>query len=163
MKRTHTLALSVLMLLAVTAGSASAGALITSARIKDNTVASVDVRNQSLTGVDVRDGSLSTGDIRGLEEGPQGETGPPGAPGSNGAPGLIQRVAPRPLAAGQRQTWTSFCGAGETAISGGVSSNRPDLVTIERSAPDGFHWSVQVHNPSNVPVAAYAWALCVPR
>jgi hypothetical protein len=54
-------------------GAAVAGGLITSAKIKDNTIlsrdvhnnalAGVDVRDSSLTGADIADGSLSNGDI----------------------------------------------------------------------------------------------------
>jgi hypothetical protein len=158
----RTILTGALMLVAVTAGSASAGALITSAQIKDSTVRTVDVRNQSLTGADVRDGSLSTFfDLLGLEAGPQGEVGPQGVPGANGAPGLVQRSAPRTLTAGQRLSWTSYCDLDEHAVGGGVSSERPDLVEIERSFPDGFHWTVQVRNPGPATVRVFGWALCV--
>ena len=44
-------------------GTAVAGSLITSARIKDGTVRSIDVRNGSLRGADVRNGSLGNADV----------------------------------------------------------------------------------------------------
>jgi hypothetical protein len=162
-RRIRTLAIATLLLLAVTVGSATAGAMVTSARIKDGSVGSADVRNQSLTGADVKDGSLSAFfDFLGLVPGPQGDPGPQGYRGADGAPGLVQRAAPRTLAPGQRLTWTSYCDLDETAIGGGVSSERPDQVAIERSFPDGFHWTVRVHNPSSTEVRVYGWSLCVP-
>lgn len=45
-------------------GSAVAGSLITSARIKDNTIQSIDVHNGTLGGIDVRDGSLTGADVK---------------------------------------------------------------------------------------------------
>jgi hypothetical protein len=44
-------------------GTAVAGGLITSAKIKNNTVKSIDVRNNSLKSVDVTDGSLTGADL----------------------------------------------------------------------------------------------------
>ncbi|RNL66143.1 hypothetical protein EFK50_00490 [Nocardioides marmoriginsengisoli] len=45
-------------------GTAVAGGLITSAKIKNNTIQSIDVRNNALTGTDVRDGSLGSADVK---------------------------------------------------------------------------------------------------
>jgi hypothetical protein len=44
-------------------GTAVAGGLITSAKIKNNTVKSIDVRDGNLKGVDVADGSLGGADL----------------------------------------------------------------------------------------------------
>lgn len=162
MTRIRTIATMALLLLVVTAGSAAAGALITGARIKDNTVTGVDVRDQSLTGRDVLDRSLTVEDFLGLEQGPKGEAGPQGTPGTNGVPEVTPRVAGRTVLAGQRKKWTSLCNVNETAVGGGVSSDRPDLLAIEESFPDGFHWGVQVRNTGNISIEAFAWALCVP-
>ena len=161
--RIRAVVIAAFMLVAATAGSATAGALITSAQIKDDTVASVDVKNQNLTGADVRDGSLSTFfDFLGLVPGPQGDEGPKGYPGPNGIPGLEQHNNHRKLAPGQRVQWQSYCSDGQTAIGGGVSSTNPEVVQIERSFPDGFYWTVQVYNSSSVAVDAYAWTICAP-
>jgi hypothetical protein len=45
-------------------GTAVAGGLITSARIKNGTIKSVDVRDGALSGADVRNGSLTGGHLR---------------------------------------------------------------------------------------------------
>lgn len=163
MKKLRTIAIAAFLLLAVTAGSASAGALITSAQIKDDTVAGVDIKNQNLTGADVQDGSLSTFfDFLGVVPGPKGEPGPQGYPGPNGVGSLEQHNNVRTLSPGQRVTWQSYCSVGQTAIGGGISSTQPGAVTIEQSFPDGFYWTVQAYNSSNATVQAYAWTLCVP-
>jgi hypothetical protein len=163
MRRVRTVLIGTLLLLAVTAVSASAGALITGARIKDGTVARVDVRNGSLTGAEVPAGGLRLDDLTGLEQGVRGIDGPPGAPGVNGAPGLHYAASPRTMSPNQQITWLSECDPGEKAIAGGLSSTRPDLVTVLRSFPDRNAWSVEVRNSSVQVVEAYAWALCVVR
>jgi hypothetical protein len=45
-------------------GTAVAGSLITSAKIKDNTILSKDVHNGTLKSVDVKDGSLNGADVQ---------------------------------------------------------------------------------------------------
>lgn len=160
--RIRTAVTGALLLVGLTAGSATAGVLVTGAQIKDDTVRSADVRDAGLTGVDVRDGSLSLIDVESLPVGPKGQAGPPGLPGSNGVPGLVQRSAPRTLLVGERLTWTVFCNQNERAVSGGVSSTRPDLVSIERSTVDGAHWLVSVFNDSGAEVRVFGWAMCVP-
>ncbi|PWN02498.1 hypothetical protein DJ010_12215 [Nocardioides silvaticus] len=161
-ERVRVVLVATLLLLALTAGSATAGALITGKRIKDDTVAGVDVRDQNLTGRDVRDGSLDPTDVGALEPGPQGDRGLPGFPGANGLPGLVQRNAPRTVQPKEQLRWTVQCGPGEASISGGVSSDRPDSVTTALSFVDGIHWTVEVRNDANVPVSVYGWVLCVP-
>lgn len=162
MSRLRTVATVAVLLVAATAGSATAGALITGARIQDDTVAGIDVRDQSLTGFDVQDRSLTLDDFVSLPTGPQGEPGPQGTPGANGLPNVVQRVAERTIPPGQRRRWTALCNAGETSVSGGVGATPPGYLVIEETFPDGFNWSVQVRNTGPVTVTAYAWALCVP-
>ncbi|WP_322937421.1 hypothetical protein [Nocardioides bizhenqiangii] len=159
--RIRTVAAAAIVLVGVTAGSATAGALVTGAQIKDGSVRGADVRNGSLTGGDVRDGSLSLPDVENLPVGPKGEAGPPGLPGANGVPGLVQRSEPRTLGAGDRLSWTISCDLHETAVSGGVSSTRPDLVSIERSTVDGAHWLVSVVNEGGAEALVFGWAMCV--
>lgn len=151
-----------LLLLAATAGSASAGALITGARIQDESVTGVDIKNGSLTGTDVQDRSLTLDDFVDLPAGPKGETGPQGKPGRNGAPGVVQRSDYRVVQADERRRWVVMCGPGEMALGGGVSSERPETVFIEQSFPDGNNWGVQVHNIGTTPVTVTGWAICLP-
>jgi hypothetical protein len=159
--RIRTVLTGALLVLVTTVGTASAGVLITSARIKDASVGRVDVRDGALGGSDVRNGSLGLADFAPIEPGRKGPDGLPGYPGTDGAPDLRYRMAPRILAPGEQVYWTARCETGEQAIGGGVSSERPDLVKIVQSAADGSFWSVELFNESTVQVRAYAWALCV--
>jgi hypothetical protein len=96
---------AVALVLALTAGTgAVAGSLVTSAKIKDNTVQSRDVRNNSIRGVDIQDKSLTAKDIAGGisgPAGPQGPAGPAGPRGPAGQPGQPGEPGP----AGTR-TWS---------------------------------------------------------
>src|SRR5262245_53798228 len=67
----------------LSAGSATAGSLITGAKIKDNTITGRDIRDHSLTAKDFKAGSLPAGPA-----GPQGPAGAPGvpAPATSGVP-----------------------------------------------------------------------------
>jgi hypothetical protein len=58
-----TVVVAAIVLALVGATGAVAGGLITSKKIKDNTIKSRDVRNGALTGVDVADGSLGAVDL----------------------------------------------------------------------------------------------------
>lgn len=51
------------VLVVAMAASATAATLITSAQIKDNTVASIDLRNGTVAGIDVKDGTIASVDI----------------------------------------------------------------------------------------------------
>jgi len=51
------------VLAVATTGGAVAGGLVTSAKIKNNTIQSIDVRNNNLTGTDIKDGSLGGADV----------------------------------------------------------------------------------------------------
>jgi len=73
-------------------GSAVAGAYVTGAEIKNNTVSSLDVQNHTLRKVDFARGVLTAGQ-QGPQgpagpAGPQGPAGPAGTAGAQGAPGL---------------------------------------------------------------------------
>jgi hypothetical protein len=61
----------------LSAGSATAGSLITGAKIKDNTITGRDIRDGSLTARDFKAGSLPRG-----ADGAPGPAGPAGAPGT---------------------------------------------------------------------------------
>jgi hypothetical protein len=74
-------ATSALLLIGPGSTAASAGRLIGSAAIKNNTIRSLDIRNETITGRDVKDGSLTVSDISGSlrgPAGPRGVTGPRG-------------------------------------------------------------------------------------
>jgi hypothetical protein len=57
-------AIGAVVVLIVTAATATAAALITGADIKDNTVASADLKNNNVASVDIKDGSISSADIK---------------------------------------------------------------------------------------------------
>ena len=57
-------ALGAVVVLIVTAATATAAALITSADIKNNTVASVDLKNNNIVSADIKDGTISSADIK---------------------------------------------------------------------------------------------------
>ncbi|NYJ02187.1 uncharacterized protein YjbI with pentapeptide repeats [Nocardioides thalensis] len=162
MRTLRTILVTALLLVAVTAGSATAGALIGSARIKDDTVSGADIRNGTLTGADVRDASLQLTDLTDLEPGVQGPQGPVGAPGANGVPGLVYRNTPLAIPRKEQLTWSAECADGEKAVSGGVSSASADLA-VRRSFPNGDDWGVEVLNSGEQQTTVYAWALCIPN
>ena len=161
--RVRTVVSSTLVLVGLVAGSASAGSLITSKRIKDETVTGADIRNGTLTGREIKDGSLSPLDLLGARQGPTGEVGAPGIPGASGMPGVLYRESPRTILAATHLGWTVHCDPGTTAVAGGVATTRPDLVTITRSFPDGPYWTVGVENNHIENIRAVGWAVCVPE
>ena len=57
-------ALGAAVVLIVTAATATAAALITSADIKNNTVASVDLKNNNIASGDIKDGTITSADIK---------------------------------------------------------------------------------------------------
>ena len=63
--------------------TATAGRLIGSAAIKDNTVRSKDVRDNTIRGKDVKDGSLTAKDFSGKLRGAKGQRGAQGPSGSS--------------------------------------------------------------------------------
>jgi hypothetical protein len=72
---------SALMIVGPGSAAATAGRLIGSADIKNNTVRSRDIRNGTVTGRDVKDGSLSAKDLSGALRGATGPRGPAGTSG----------------------------------------------------------------------------------
>jgi hypothetical protein len=77
--------LSIVALVFVTTGTATAAALLTGAQIKNGSLTSLDIRNETLKTVDVKNGSLLAVDFRAgqLPAGAQGPQGP--ARGSSAA------------------------------------------------------------------------------
>ena len=76
--------------------------------------------------------------------------------------GLVQRLATRTMAVNQQLAWKAECDPDEQVVGGGVSTTRPDGLTIVRSFPDRFDWSVEIRTTSGATVVVPAWALCVP-
>lgn len=63
-RTTLTVLAATAVLLVACTGGAVAGGLVTSAKIKNNTIQSVDVHDGTLTGTDVKDSSLTGSDVR---------------------------------------------------------------------------------------------------
>jgi hypothetical protein len=83
---------AVFALAVVTAGTAGVQALITSAQIKDGTIASRDIRNGTIARADISAGTLSS--LRG-PRGLAGAAGTQGAPGAQGAQGPAGAQGPQ--------------------------------------------------------------------
>ena len=118
-------------LVAVVAGSAKAGSLITSSQIASNTIRGRDIHDNSIKGVDVKNGSLRRRDFNLASiRGPQGASGTAGAQGPQGPPGLNGVRAVRvlsttvPSAAGFAKLFVA-CDPGETILGGGAESATP--------------------------------------
>jgi hypothetical protein len=77
-------ATAVVMIVGPGSTAATAGRLIGSAAIKNNTIRSLDIRNGTITGRDVKDGSLTAKDFSGALRGATGPRGPAGPPGTAG-------------------------------------------------------------------------------
>ena len=75
-------ATSALMIVGPGSAAATAGRLIGSAAIKNNSIRSIDIHNNTITGKDVKDGSLSAKDFSGTLRGATGPRGPAGASGA---------------------------------------------------------------------------------
>lgn len=101
------------------AGGATAASLITGARIKDHTVASIDVRDGSLTGDDVRDGGLRGTDARDLtlRERDFATDTRARLQGSPGIAGYEIVTADRQVAAGESGLVSATCPTGKEAVS----------------------------------------------
>ncbi len=91
--------------LAIGTGTATAGSLISSQDVKDNSLRSIDIRDNTVRGFDVRDHSLHLRDLgtaahdrlKGETDatgpaGPKGDTGPTGDTGQTGPQGPIGPV-----------------------------------------------------------------------
>jgi hypothetical protein len=129
---------AIVAIVIATAGSATAAGLITSAKIKNNTVtgadirdgtvASKDVRNRSLVADDFRPGQLPTGP-RGLT-GAAGRTGLAGPPGAAGRDGVVRLEYPHDaavLANGNSQDLAVGCPPGTFVVGGDAGAF--DVVT----------------------------------
>jgi hypothetical protein len=148
---------AILALLLALSGTAVAGALITGAQIKNNTVASVDLTNNSIKSVDVRNNALTTldvqnGSLRAVDfaageletgpagpAGPAGPTGPAGPSGPQGAPGLagLEIVfADSPSNSDFVRQVEASCPAGKKAVGGGAHIwQAAGLVALDESYP----------------------------
>jgi hypothetical protein len=94
MKARYTLAAAIAAAL-LSAGGATAGTLITGAKIKDGTVTSRDIKDGSLLAADFKTGQLPAG--RPGRDGVNGRDGAPGQPGPQGpAPSGMPRVTALP-------------------------------------------------------------------
>lgn len=90
-------------------GSAVAGSLITSAKIQDQTIRSVDIATGGVASSELRDGSVNPRDLSPATKryiasfaGKDGVDGAPGAPGAPGTPGEDGDVA------GVQTNWTTL-------------------------------------------------------
>jgi hypothetical protein len=163
------IAAMIILALAGTTG-AVAGGLITSKKIKDNTIKSRDVRNGNLTGIDIADGSLGKSDINGAAQG--------------FTTVVTKRVTASDVAIGGDSTRDVFCADGQVAIGGGGYTS-PGLVIggsdpgwLMQSLPirKGFSplfitspagdnaepqgWRTQIYNDSGAIRDQYHYAIC---
>lgn len=101
------------------AGSATAGSLITSASVKNNSLKSIDVKNKSLKFRDLAPGARNQ--LRG-PQGPQGPQGEPGG-GSGGAAAIsgYEQVSQATESNSSLKSITVDCPAGKMALSAGAS------------------------------------------
>ena len=150
-----TAAIAAVVALGVGASSATAGSLITSAKIKNGTIQTVD---------------LSASAKRALKgnAGPQGATGANGANGVQGPaggfdPAKVSYVQGTPvsIAPGSTGNASATCPAGAKAISGGwlVISGNVGEVFGNKTYDGGGSWSLLIFNHSsytNADVTPYA-------
>ena len=125
---------AIVAIVIATAGSATAAGLITSAKIKNNTVTGADIRDDTITSKDVRDLSLVADDFRPgqLPTGPRGLTGEAGPAGAAGRDGVVRLEYPHDaavLANGNTQDLAVGCPPG-TFVTGG-DAGAFDAVTGE--------------------------------
>lgn len=86
------------VVLALSAGSATAQNLIDGGDIRNNSITGKDIRNNSVTGGDVRNGSLGTRDLsRAARNSLRGQNGAPGAAGAQGQAGPAGPQGPQGL------------------------------------------------------------------
>ena len=138
-RRSATLLTALLVTVAL-ASTATAATLITSARIKDGTVAGRDLANGAVTGHDVRDRSLGRADLDGSVHGPAGPAGPTGERGATGPTG-----APGPTGAAGPTGATGATGlAGATGLPGLPGLHDPHRRGAEHevAANDVARWEV---------------------
>jgi hypothetical protein len=164
--------LALLIVVVVSAGSATAARKLTGKDVADSSLTGADVRNSSLSGADIRNRSLTARDFRESIRGPAGPTGPQGPqgqPGRNLAQLSGQGVTDPPviLAAGETQVAKAYCPANTLAISGGYASTGGLIVVTQNLAlndPQGDYWQVSAVNVDGGgnPAALIAIAYCGP-
>jgi len=149
---------AVISLFVATAGGAMAGAMITGASVKNNSLSGLDVLNGSLTSLDIRNGTLRPVDFKGNLpaglRGPQGAQGPVGAsgtPGPQGDPGVSGYVRTfvigGPWNSDAVKTTEASCPAGKKLLSGGgrlhhLEAVPPPIAIQESWAVDHDTWRV---------------------
>jgi hypothetical protein len=94
------LVLGVIALCVAMSGSAVAGSLITSAKIKDGTIQNKDIKKGTIALDRLTKGTQKAIRLAGAPgpAGAKGDTGAPGAKGADGAPGTTLQPSPRPSA-----------------------------------------------------------------
>lgn len=144
-------AAAVVLTIAAT-GGAVAGGLVTSARIKNNTIQSIDVRNGSLTGIDVKDGSLGAADLGA------------GAVKATKLGTITERTNSVLIANNDGASLTVSCLAGERLISGGTSTGGVGISagwTLIRSGPLTNSWTATARNATGTSATLIVEALCL--
>jgi hypothetical protein len=143
-------------------GTATAASMVTSANIKDGTIAAKDIKRGA-----IGTAQLSAAAKRGMEgpegaTGPMGPIGPPGPMGPAG-PSVVGKVvvvtAKIVVAAEDVDTVTAVCPAGHRIVSGGFTLIGGD-VWLSKSY-DNVSWSVGSSGWS-IPTEAEAFAHCAP-
>ena len=159
-------------LFAAIGGSATAATLITSAKIKNNTIKSIDVKNRALQGIDIKVGSLGT-QVVGDGTLQKADVAAGQFVGGN----LTVQRTDVPLPDGGSADGSTGCPAGTKIIGGSVNisdAGSADVnITVSRPAgegdslPDsgqGFdRWRGAAHNPTSGGTAATTlrvWAIC---
>lgn len=164
-RRGRLLLLAVVALLVVSAGSATAAALVTGKQIKDGTVTGKDLRDRSVTGTDVGDASLGPADFAGVVEGPPGPRGPQGPRGLPGIRG-VEYVTSAALFLPPGKWGAAFatCPVAAMPIGGGFATlGGPGGMTLTESSPfggPGVGWTVAIRNDGATTRSGYAWAVC---
>jgi len=124
------------------AGTATAGALISGAKVKDGSLTGKDVKGSSLTGKHIKNGSLTPEDLSTSARatlkgpsgapgaaGPQGPQGPQGVPGEQGAPGAQGAQGPHGVVTPQVATDASE----------NIAPNNDDTTIITKVVPAGTY------------------------
>jgi hypothetical protein len=102
-------------------------------------------------------------------KGAKGDKGDTGAQGPAGTPGLSgwgYYVVGHDIPAGQIESWTAPCPAGQQPLGGGVArgSTQEYATHILDSAPTvdpgATGWVVAVYNSGNTAITDYAWVTC---
>lgn len=150
---------AVLGVLIASAGTATAGTLITGRQIKDGTVSSKDLTGGLRHRLAVRTGAASVGPA-GVQgpQGPQGATGPagpqgergltgpkgdPGAPGISGARVVFDGRVVQPTDSGAQ--FRSECPEGTVLLGGGVAVFNENIhVTVASPDDNGRGWITSV-------------------